>query len=57
VYQHVLSAATVADPHAETPGSKTIKTRSGEHVNRLEKGKYQVLTTGVILTSTDPDAE
>jgi hypothetical protein len=37
-------------------GMKSIKTATGQHVNPIEKGKYQIAETGVVLTSDDPSA-
>jgi hypothetical protein len=37
-------------------GIKSLKTADGEHLNRLEKGKYQVVLTGETLESDDPTA-
>ena len=34
----------------------SLKTTCGEQLNRLSKGKYQVVETGVILTSDDVNA-
>jgi hypothetical protein len=33
-----------------------IKTKDGRHVNRLGKGKYQIMDNGLDLTSDDPNA-
>ena len=33
-----------------------IKTESGQHVNRIAKGEYEIVETGKILTSADPNA-
>ena len=33
-----------------------IKTESGQHVNRITKGEYEIVETGKILTSADPNA-
>jgi len=40
----------------EIPGRKTLRTLEGHVVNRLNKGRYQVVVTGVRLTSDDPAA-
>jgi hypothetical protein len=34
----------------------SVKTTDGKHVDRLGRGKYKVVETGVRLTSDDPDA-
>jgi hypothetical protein len=33
-----------------------LRTVQGQAVNYLGKGKYQIVVTGVVLTSSDPDA-
>ena len=43
-------------PGGRTPGMKTITTEDGLSINRLAKGKYQVVQTGKILASDDPNA-
>jgi hypothetical protein len=56
VFVDIVSVATLDNPKAERPGLKSIKTSKGQHVNRLEKGKYEVVETGLTLESTDPNA-
>ncbi len=54
IYVDILDASTIENPEAELEGFKSLRTRTGQHVNRLEKGKYQVVVTGEVLTSNDP---
>jgi hypothetical protein len=54
VFVEVQDARTHGKPKAEVEGLSILKTREGQHVNRLEKGKYQIVETGEILTSDDP---
>ena len=56
MYQNYVSVATRANPSAVTPGLKRIVTDDGHSVRRLKKGEYQVVATGAILRSSDPDA-
>lgn len=56
VYQEYVSVGTRADPSAVAPGMKRIVTEDGESVKLLGKGDYQIVVTGVILRSSDPDA-
>jgi hypothetical protein len=56
VHQEYSSAATRADPSAVVPGQKRILTEYGESVTRIEKGKYEIVQTGVIVRSSDPAA-
>lgn len=37
-------------------GLKEFRLRNGEYVNRIQKGKYQVVQTGELLYSDDDDA-
>jgi len=42
----------------ELEGHKTLKTTDGEHVNRIDKGHYEIVGIASIpLTSSDPKAE
>jgi hypothetical protein len=56
VFVDILNAGTSTDANAEIEGMKSLKTRRGQHVNVLGKGKYQIVQTGEILTSNDPGA-
>jgi hypothetical protein len=38
------------------PGEKEIITSAGQRVNRIEKGKYQIIETGEYLISDYPGA-
>ena len=42
----------------EVEGFKSLKTSNGEHVNRLEKGKYEIVSAfgNIPLTSDAPKA-
>lgn len=55
VLVNIVDAGNKSDPHAERRGLKSIVTEDGDPVNRIDQGKYQVVTTGEILHSTDPD--
>ena len=57
VYVTVLDAGTLENPHGTVDGLKTLRTRNGQSVNRLDKGRYQIVSTREILTSDDPEAE
>ena len=37
------------------PGLKNLETDDGEHVNYLEQGKFEIVDTGEVLTSDDPN--
>ena len=56
VYQKQIPAPTRNDPAAVIPGLKRIVTENGEHINRVNKGEYKIVVTGLVLCSSDPDA-
>lgn len=57
VYVDIIDAGHQKDPHAEIEGPlKELRTDDSDAVNRLEKGKYQVVSTGEILRSQDASA-
>ncbi len=56
VFVEIIDAKTQGDPEAEIPGLKSIKTSDGESVNRVSKGRYQIVSTGVELTADAADA-
>ena len=39
-----------------TPGAQSLTTDDGYSVNRLDKGKYEIVATGEVLASDDPTA-
>ena len=56
IYTNVIKAGTFEDPSMEVEGIKELKTFEGMAVNRLEKGKYQIVQSGIIVQSDSPDA-
>lgn len=56
VYIEIVGAGSFENPNATIEGMRTLKTRDGDSVNYLDKGKYQLVQTGVILESSDPGA-
>jgi len=56
IFTDSIKAGTFENPKMETEGMKELKTYEGMAVNRLEKGKYQIVQTGVIIQSDSPDA-
>ncbi len=56
LWRDYIRVDSFAKPTEEKAGLYTIRTDDGDHVNWLEKGKYQVVTTGEILHSHDPNA-
>jgi hypothetical protein len=56
VYQEFIISKSLNAPPEETPSWREFITEDGKRVNYLEKGKYQLVATREILTSTDPNA-
>ena len=56
VFVEILDVGIHGNSNAEIEGSMSIKTSGGHSVNRLEKGKYEIVQSGEILTSDDPEA-
>ncbi len=56
VWTKIHDVGTFADPEAELRGLQELRTEDGQAVERLDKGKYQVVATGEILVSDDPEA-
>lgn len=56
IFVDIIDAGHFGDPDAEIEGMKAIRTSDGESVNWLGSKKYQVVSTGEILTSDDPKA-
>ncbi len=56
VYMDYVHAGTFDDPHAELEGLKELRTSEGEAVNYIEKGRYQIVASGVVIRATDSNA-
>jgi hypothetical protein len=56
IFTNVVKAGTLENPSMEGEGMEELKTFEGMAVNRLEKGKYQIAQTGIIVQSDLPDA-
>lgn len=58
VYQPIVATEMMDGSVDKIPGVPRIVTPNGEHVNRIEKGVYEVLTNrGVMrVTTADPKA-
>ena len=41
---------------SEIPASVTLKTRDGQHLNRIGKGEYETASGGLKLRSDEPGA-
>ncbi len=55
-YTEYIPAGTFGDPNAMVEGLKEFRTSEGLHVNRVGKGQYKILQTGLSLHSNSPDA-
>ena len=56
VCANVIPAGARAQPNAVHEGLKELWTSDGRRVNRIDKGVYEIVESGVRLTSDDPDA-
>lgn len=56
VFVEILDIGTHDDLNAEVEGLMRIRTSDGDPVNCLEKGRYQIVTSGLIVCSDDPAA-
>jgi hypothetical protein len=56
IFTNFIKAGTFENPSMEVEGMEELKTFEGMAVNRLEKGKYQIAQTGIIIQSDSPDA-
>ena len=56
IYRNIIKAGTFENPSMEVEGMEELKTFEGMAVSRLEKGKYQIVQTGIIVQSDSPDA-
>jgi hypothetical protein len=43
------------EPSGEVEGVQSLLASPGLNLKRLDKGRYQIIATGVILRCTDPD--
>ncbi len=55
-YQEMIDAGTFDNPNATIPGLMEIETDDGRKVNHKGKGEYEIVQTGQILRTSDPDA-
>jgi hypothetical protein len=56
IFTNIIKAGTLENPSMEEEGMKELTTFEGMAVNRLEKGKYQIVQTGITVRSDSPDA-
>jgi hypothetical protein len=51
----ILESGHMGDPHAETRGMTSLKTKTGYTVTDAGNGKYKIVQTGQTLTPNDPE--
>jgi len=56
IFTNLVKSGKVENPSMEVEGMKELKTFEGMAVNRLEKGKYQIVKTGITVQSDSADA-
>ena len=56
IFTNFIKAGTFENPSMEVEGMEELKTFEGMAVNRLEKGKYQITQSGIIIQSDSPNA-
>jgi len=56
VWHNFTSSGPLDDPVPEAADFRTLCTSDGRNLNYIEKGRYQIVATGVVLQSDDPDA-
>lgn len=49
IFVEIHDAGTLEEPNAEVEGLRQLKTTSGDHVNRIEEGKYEILQAGAVI--------
>lgn len=55
-YQEFISTRTLSGDAGPLPGLKRLTTTEGYHVNRIDKGVYEIVETGERLHTNDPKA-
>jgi hypothetical protein len=56
IYTDYLNAGNFQEPSVLVPGMKDLRTSDGMHVNRREKGEYEIVEMGLIIHSDSPEA-
>lgn len=56
LFTQINDEGTFEEPHATSEGLKILKTSDGGSVNYLDKGRYEIVQTGIVIQSSDPDA-
>ncbi len=55
-WANFTSSGRPDDPTPEVAGFRTLCTSDGRNLSYIQKGRYQIVATGVLLQSDDPDA-
>ena len=56
VWTNFTSSGLLDDPAPEVADFRTLCTSDGRNLNYIQKGRYQIVATGFVLQSDDPDA-
>lgn len=56
IFTNINDAGTFDNPNATSEGLKRLITNEGDDVNYLEKGKYKIVQSNIIIRSNEPDA-
>jgi hypothetical protein len=56
IWAHIIDVGDILEPDAFIEGMIEIKTESGRSVSLIKKGQYEIVGTGEMLTSDDPEA-
>ena len=55
IWQEVVQAFSRGVP-CRIPGEKCLRTENGETVTKISPGRFEIVSTGEVLTSDDPKA-
>ena len=55
IWQEVVQALSRGVP-CYIPGEKCLRTENGETVTKIGPGRFEIVSTGEVLTSDDPKA-
>jgi len=56
-FTEIVAVPTTGNPGGERPGIRSLQLSTGEPVNRMDKGKYEIMSSvNIPITSDDPNA-
>jgi hypothetical protein len=56
IWQHTVTEPAFGGLPTRTDVRQSLRTKQGQHVSYVDKGKYRITLSGEALTSADPDA-